>query len=400
MKRKFKMNKARSYRLLIYPLFWMVIYISVTSCGQEGSVNRITTDEAFRIFFYSDSGGITGADGLFSLLLPDGSSLFMLGDCFLGKVVNGTRDPNTTMLRNAFVVIDKNRTSAEPVYRGSWENPLTLMEPVNEPGDSTYRWYWPGHGFVRKDTLYLFALGLVNIPDTAGTTDPAGQNGSTSPDSEPENIFTFAVTHVDLLSFSLPGFRHLETRRADIDYAANLIDFGNCVLEDGDYIYIYGTKNLPFHAQIHVARVPAGGSRFYRGWEYYTGEGWDKDIGKSEPMDIDISVSEQFSIFRYRDKYILLTQERSGNDIYTYISDLPYTGFHNKKFIYHTPEPDKDPNEHIITYNALAHSQYIENGRLLVSYCVNSLNIRDIFDDVEAYRARFLRVPLKYILKE
>ena len=134
-------------------------------------------------------------------------------------------------------------------------------------------------------------------------------------------------------------------------------------------------------------------------WEFFTGKEWDKDISRSAPLDIDISVSEQFSVFRYRDKYILLTQERAGEDIYTYTSDFPHRDFHSKRFIYHTPEADADPDNHIITYNALAHGQYIDDDRLLVTYCVNSLDVRDIFEDVEAYRAQFLRVPMDLILK-
>lgn len=386
-----KPNSMRSYlTLCLFPL----LFLSACVPGRN-TTGQVITDEEFRSLFYSDSGGITGADGLFSVLMSDGSSLFMLGDCFLGEVANGTRDTLTPMLRNAFVLIDSNRTVARPIYRGTWESPQTLMEPVNEPGDSTYRWYWPGHGFVKHDTVYVFALSLINVPDTAATTE----FGDRPADTTVKNIFTFAISHIDLLSFSFPDFRHLETHRAEIDYPVSRIDFGNCVMADGGYLYIYGTRNDPGHARVHVARVPLESADFYRGWEYYTGKDWNRDISRSAPLDLDISVSEQFSVFRYGDKYILLTQERAGDDIYTYVSDFPYRDFRNKKFIYHAPEADADPDKYIITYNALAHVQYIEDDRLLVTYCVNSLNFMDIFEDVEAYRAQFLRVPMELILK-
>ena len=391
-------NRTASLKASLAFCISLALLISACKPGRT-TTGHVTADEDFRSLFYSDSGGITGADGLFSVLMPDGSSLFMLGDCFLGKVVNGTRDTMTTMLRNAFVLIDNGRAGAKPIYRGTWESPQTLMEPVNEPGDSTYRWYWPGHGFVKNDTLHVFALSLITVPDTAAISSFANTEGDQPSDTTVKNIFTFAISHIDLLSFSLPGFGHLGTHRVEINYPASQIDFGNCVMADEGYLYIYGTRNKPGHSQVHVARVPIESACFYKGWEYFTGNDWDKDISRSAPLDIDLSVSEQFSVFRYRDKYILLTQERAGDNIYTYISDFPYRDFHSKKFIYHTPEAGADPDNYIITYNALAHGQYIENDRLLVTYCVNSLNVRDIFEDVEAYRARFLRVPMDLIFK-
>jgi hypothetical protein len=378
----------------------LIFLLSVLACKQKPAADpeTVSFDEDFKSVFYSDSGGISGADGLFSIPLPDGSSAFLLGDCFLGKVEDGTRDINTPMLRNAFNLVDKEKKGTKAIIRGTIDTPLTFMEPVNEAGDSTYRWYWPGHGFVRDDTIYIFALSLYNVPLPPPSPEP--DTAIDEKEKMYQAIFTFDISHIDLLSFTYPEFRHLETHKVEINYPVSRIDFGNCVLVNDGYVYVYGTRNLPDFSKIHVARVPLSSRFLYRDWEYFTGTTWDKEIEKSEPLDIDISVSEQFSIFRYKNKYILLTQERAGADIFTYVSDFPDKGFHNRKFIYHTPESEADTNKYVFTYNALAHGQYVEGDRLLVSYCVNSLNIKDIFDEVENYRARFLRVPMKQILKE
>jgi hypothetical protein len=377
----------------------LVLSLAVFSCKHPTvKENTVTIDRKFKEFFYADSNGISGADGIFSIPLPDGSSVFLLGDCFLGKVVNGTRDLDTRMLRNSFVLIDKNKTVVKPLYKGTYNSPVTFMEPVNAPGDSTYRWYWPGHGFVKNDTIYVFALSLYNTPSAVPKTKNTGDQKEV--DILLADMFGFRISHIELLSFTLPDFRHIETHIADINYPVSQIDFGNCVLVDKGYVYIYGTKNEPNISKIHVARVPLDSRTFYNNWEYSTGAGWDKNIEKSAPIDIDISVSEQFNIFKYKDKYILLTQERTGADIFTYVSDFPDKGFHNKKFIYHTTESDTDTTKRIFTYNALPHPQYIENDQLLVSYCVNSFRARDFFENVENYRARFIRVPMKLILSE
>ncbi|RLD64375.1 MAG: hypothetical protein DRJ01_00815, partial [Bacteroidetes bacterium] len=296
------------------------------------------------------------------------------------------------------VVINKEQTEAKSIYSGEYNNPKTLMEPVNEVGDSTYRWYWPGHGFVKNDTLYVFALNLYN-ETSAVVKSTKNKDDMDEVDKLAEEMFAFRIGQIDLLSFSLPDFKHIETHKVAFDYAKNQIDFGNCVMVDGDYVYIFGTKNYPGISKIHVARVLFNSKIFYNNWEYFNGDEWTTDIKKSVPIDLDISVSEQFSIFKYKEQYVLLTQERSGTDIYTYISEKPYKDFYNKKKIYHTQDAENDTTKNIFSYNALAHVQYIENDELLVSYCVNSRRVRDVFENVEAYRAKFLRVPMRMILK-
>jgi len=379
---------------------YSILAISVNSCNTQTHTNgkSISIDKAFASLFYADSGGISGADGVFSVLLPDSSSVFFLGDCFIGEVINGSRDLKTPMLRNAFNLIDKNKRTARAIVRGSLTEPLTLMEPYKAKGDSTYRWYWPGHGFAKGDTLYVFALNLYN-DSSARVKSNKPENEQNEADKLAEDMFSFRISQIDLLSFKLPDFKHIETHKVDFDYTKYPIDFGNCVMIDNGYVYIYGTKNLPGFSKIHAARIPLNSNTFYKGWEYYTDKGWDYNIEKSTPIAIDISVSEQFSIFKYKDKYILLTMERAGFDIYTYTSNSPIGPFTNKKFIYHTPEHEADSTMKLFTYNALAHPQYIENDELLVSYCINSLNVKDVFDNVENYRARFIRVPIQMILE-
>jgi len=371
--------------------------ISLCSCsGPAVDEPGVREDIAFKNLFFTDSNGITGADGIFSVPLDEDETVFFLGDCFLGKVVDGSRDMKTPMMRNSFLVINQETEEVRAIYKGEYDNPLTLMNPVNEEGDTTYRWYWPGHGFLKDSILYVFALNLYNEPSAIvkSTKDEAEVNEA---DVLQEAALAFRISHIDLLAFSMPDFSHLFTVKTDFDYTEHPIDFGNCVMVDEGYVYIYGTKNDPGMSKVHVARIPLDAKDFHTNWEYSTGDSWDTDISKSVPINVDISVSEQFSIFRYEDEYVLLTQERGGVDIFTYTSSFPNRGFRNKKFIYHTPDREADTAGHIHAYNALAHSQYIEQDQLLVSYCVNSTVVKDVFENVEAYRAKFIRVPMDMI---
>jgi len=373
-----------------------VIFTLLASCGQapHGELPvAVDQDFLFNELFSPDSGGITGADGLFSIPLPDGRSVFLTGDCFLGKVEDGQRDAGTKMLNNSMIVISRDRLAAEAVYKGSYDRPESLFEPGSE-GDIRH-WYWPGHGFVSDSILYVFALNMYNDPALVvpSEKDPASMD---EVDKLVENQWTFAVAGIDLLRFTLPDLQYIGSDRVSYSYDLD-IHFGNSVFTEGKYHYIYGTRNDPDGSHIYVARVARGDKNLHENWEFFDGEVWSQDHLTARPMKLDISVSEQFSIFRIKDRYVLLTHSKSTPDIYTYTSTEPHRGFANKKFIYRSPEPGADSTGKLFAYNAMAHPQYTEGDMLLISYCVNSQRVRDVFENADNYRGRFIRVPISLI---
>ena len=356
--------------------------------------SKVQPDLHFNELFSPDSEGVTGADGIFSIQLPDGRSVFLTGDCFLGEVINQSRDVGTKMLNNSMIVIDKEGKEATALYRGTYDAPESLFVP--EQPDELKRWYWPGHGFASDSILYIFALNMYNDPSLVVHTEK--QEGEMDEvDKLAENQWTFAVAGVDLLRFSLPDLQFMDSDPVSYTYELD-IHFGNCVYSQGKHLYFYGTRNDADGSHIYVARTEKGRMPYHRHWEFYNGEAWNSDHRQATPMKLDISVSEQFSIFRIRDSYVLLTHAKSTSDIYTYTSDKPYEGYGNKTFIYRSPEPQADTSNNLSAYNALAHPQYIRQDSLLVSYCVNSLRVRDVFEDANNYRARFIRVPLSMIV--
>jgi len=375
-------------------LFLLLILTLIGACS-TGPANlrteAVAVDSVFMELFSPDSGGITGADGIFSIPLPDGSSVFLTGDCFLGVVKDGSRDISTKMLNNSMIVVNPGRTEARAIYVGTWDDPETLFKPVQKRGSTD--WYWPGHGFYQDSSLYVFALHMY--VDTSLVTisekDPAEMD---KVDEMSETQWSFAVAGIDILRYSYPDLRFIGSDPVEHTYGSG-IHFGNCVFEDGEYIYFFGTRNDPDGSNVYVARTGRQNNAYHSNWEFRTGNGWVDDHILASPLELDMSVSEQFSIFRMRDKYVLLTHGKMTRDIFTYTSDYPYKDFSNKTFIYRSPEPDSTNN--LFAYNALAHPQYMDGDRLLVSYCLNSFRVRDVFEDADNYRARFIRVPLSMI---
>lgn len=77
------------------------------ACGGNTpkEVLTVRVDNEFTSLYMPDSCGVTSADGTISILLDDGSSLFMTGDCFVGNVVDGKRKPGEKMINNSLVHI-------------------------------------------------------------------------------------------------------------------------------------------------------------------------------------------------------------------------------------------------------------------------------------------------------
>ena len=334
----------------------------------------VTKDEKFTGFFSRDSGGVTGADGTISVPMPDGSSVFMMGDSFLGQVVDGKRDSSVRMINNTFVVVNPKQTGTVSLFGGTYDNPSALVVPEKNPG----HFYWPGHGFVR-DSIFHFFMSRFRFNGTG--------------------MWAFEFVNTDYFRYSWPDFKMLSV--SSFDYSVqNHVHWGHAVLDEGDFIYVYGAKtDTSNRSNAHVCRMIMGSDGMPGKVDFFDGVGWSPDPLASRPMlGITSQISEQFSVFRYGEYYILLSQEKGigTGEIYTYTSSAPSGPWNNKQMIYKTTETEKDRD--IITYNAMAHPQYIENDELLICYNVNSLQIRKVFENAGNYRPVFLRVPLALIL--
>lgn len=340
-----------------------------TKSGKSDSLT--ITDEYFSELFIRNCCGFTGGDGTYSVLLPDGRSIWIFGDTFLGTVnTDLSRERLSPMyIRNCFVVQDGDSLTTLHGMRGTLEASLVVPPDISEgldyKEDST--WFWPGDALVENGQLKLF-LSAFSQPDTG--------------------MWGFRWESTWLATFSLPDIKQIFLER--IPYGeVQEVHYGHAILEDKDYTYVYGAHQ----AKAHVARYPAG--NHLGKWEFYTGVDWTCDPALTGPMD-SMQASEQFSVMKIKETYVYISQMGSlGKDICSLTSDTPYGPWKNKALLYTTPLPAD--NKNLFTYNAVAHPQFIENGSLLVSYNMNSFELEDHFRNADIYRPRFVRVPLKLI---
>jgi hypothetical protein len=359
---------------------WGVAMAQKTSVTADEPA-KATIDKKFMKLFARDCCGVTGADGEYSVLLPDGRTVWIFGDSFLGTVnPDRSREKRKPwFIRNSMAVQESDTLRSLYNVIDGWESSLVIPPgaPKGKQFSEDSLWYWPGDGFIENGKLKVFMSAFYQ--------------------AKPVD-WGFAWVSANIATFSLPD---IKLERIDhFNYPGELeIHWGHAVC-DGDerYTYIYGAENKT--KNLFVARAPKG--NILAPWEFYNGSEWVIDSKLSKPMLV-IPGSEQFSVFKLDDHYILLLQEGGfmTREIVSYYSDSPFTGWKNRKVLCLTQFPqDVTSTANLFMYNSLAHPQFIENGELLISTCINSFIVEDVFLDASKYRPVFLRVPVKRIFEE
>lgn len=342
---------------------------------QSAQVKIDGLDKAIAGTIIPDRGSVTGGDGMYSVLLPDGRSIFLMGDSYVGTVTGGQRSTSDRMYRNTYIVYDRGKVSA--IYGAGGNGNASAAVPPGYPDEQ--KWYWPGHGFVCGDKLYIFQTLMYQ-----GSDDMWG--------------FRYETTHI--LEYSLPGFELIRTEPIPFDGSTD-IHYGMAALNDGDYLYIYAQADVQNDtnpiSEVRVARTTP--DKLYTDWEYYNGSGWSTNAGDAVRLEGlgSVPVSSQFNVFRLNGKYVLLTQNKTFNsaEIYTFTANSAYGPWGNKQLILKTYEQNIP---HLFTYNAMAHPQFTKDGMILVSYNVNTEVYAEQFSDVSTYRPRFFWVGTDKIL--
>ncbi len=331
---------------------------SITNATTQGS--NITAKPAlfFDSLFTRYGGGWTGGDVSYSYGLGKGRSVWLFGDSFLDTVYPDRSRPLVPFIHNTIVVTDAPGTFIT-LYGGTEKNPEPFFN-AKEP-----KQYWPNCAFTNTSQTKMFVM-MVTIKST-------GEGG----------LFGFNVIGNDVGVLSLPD---LTLKRIFPFIREDFIDWSSATLEDGEYVYIYGAESTEYNKYMHVCRTLRDDP--FNRVEYYDGNSWVTK--KTTSGRLQGGVSEQYSVFKYGNKYYLLSQEGIlfSDDIYIWNAASPVGRFTNKRRVYTTPQDGGN----IITYNALAHTEFINNGKLLVSYNTNSFNGLDLIKDADNYRPYFIWV--------
>lgn len=301
--------------------------------------------------------GWTGGDGAISYRLPDGRDIWLFGDSYLGTVrENRTRKPQG-FINNTLVITTQTPYQFSTFYKGTTLFPEAYIQPVNDDF-----FYWPASCVASADHTKLYVF-LIKVKST-------GTGGA----------FGFEVIGTDIATLSLPDLAITDINRF---YIGGKINWTSCIMEDGNFFYIYGAEKGAINKFIHVARVDKYNP--LTTLRYWNGTSWTKDSTQSSR--VKSGVSDNYTVFKQHNKYYLLSQETLlGPHIYLYDGPSPTGPFENKRLVYETPLVT--PNS--FTYNACAHSQFIEEGKLLVGYSNNTFEGNEHYTNVDSYRPNFI----------
>jgi uncharacterized protein DUF5005 len=329
---------------------------------------KVIPDNAFQAMFqsYGNDNALlddwTGADGALSILLPDGRVVWDFSDTFLGFVnSDGSRPLGQPFINNSMIVQDSGAL-VQTLHGGTAQSPTSLITAVDQNS-----WYWVGNMTVEGDRLRVFVMEFIR----------------TGPD-----IFDFQWVDNAIASFVLPD---LTLENVVPTHSENNVMYGVALLEESGYTYIYGTEDVSgTEKYLHIARATSG--NVLGAWEFYTGTGWSSDPALSARL-LE-GVGNGFGVAKVGNRFVLFTMDSLvafSAELVMYSSNNPAGPFANRTHVYWTPESQHG----LFTYDAHVHPEFTDvQGRLLVSYDVNSFDFHDLLADVDSYRPRFIRVKI------
>ncbi|XVU30096.1 fibronectin type III domain-containing protein [Actinoplanes sp. CA-054009] len=309
---------------------------------------------------YGDAGNHwTGGDNTASVVLPDGRVAWLFADSFLGTVnADHTRPRNAPMVNNLIVVQDgANLTTT--LHGGTAQAPEALVKPA-QPDE----FFWAADGTVENNTLKV----IYNRLRKTGS-----------------GVLDFEQTGVSLATFALPAL----TLSSVVDLPVGpSISWGAGIFPDGAYTYIYGiSSGSGFMKFAHLARVPAGG--LSGPWQYWTGAAWSSDPNAAGRL---ISGVGGGGVQKVGGQYVWVSHENNlmfDSQIVAYTSASPTGPFSGPIQLFTAPEVTQPG---VFMYNARVHPELARDGKLLVSYDLNSMETDGTYNDVRQGRPRFIEV--------
>lgn len=366
----------------IIPFAIVCITLIISSCKKKKSddnppLSTVTYKDTILTSQFQRTSGMVAGDAAVSIPLNNGKSLWLFGDSYIDNYDAVTKTvPCLFQVRNAGLLMDINNNTGVPT--------ATTLLGTGTPrsyfmlGTNNAYWFWPGAGYQRGDTAYVFLVRLRNSIPPGGFVEVDSQY----------------VAKIKVPEMIVAGFISFGSR--------NNIHFLQGAVNDGGFYYVYGIRDNGFGRDVFVARYPE--SNIYAPWEYHSASGWTTNINSA--VKIHDEFTSSFHVLKVAGKYIMITTQFSvgcnqGKEIYSYTSANPHGPFINKKKVWILN--DTLQGHFPFFYLAYAHPEY-DNGKreLLITYCINSYGtcvstcISNRFNP-DYYRPKAIRVPYSII---
>lgn len=323
-------------------------------------------------FSGDDAAGLAGADYPHAVDLPDGRTLWLFQDAFVGadRSLIGDR-----FAHNAALVQDGNCFELLPApggdgtsFLGSW-----VEQGLND-------WIWPLDAEIGADGhLWLFVAEVHN-PESTGAAHGAFPLGTWRA--------RYSLPELELIDFQ-PA--------ADPGRAL----FGYSIVSDDEWSYLYGHCYTQFASALeaigfdpgcspyaYLARVPKG--ELDDEPEYWDGEGWTR-VRADRELVLEAEQSMPVSVERFGDVYVAASDEDDwyGPDVVVRTAPLPQGPW--TEVLRYTPETGCAECNN---YGAFVLPR-LEGDQVVIAQSNNAWNMGEAFADASLYRidVRAVDVP-------
>lgn len=376
---------------------------------------------------FTRSDGWTGGDVIGTVDLQDGRTVWMFGDTWIGRIVDGKHAPGSRLVNNSIAVHrsrpehrDDPPTADEVKFHWAPDDadghPTAWVVPkatsgARETGDRQTEqppsWYWttgggvflPGEATASRLVLFLFHVGRRSEQESVWNFENIGSAMAVVENpGEPADdwrVRQLPIPHAVSAEQARQDTRQKQTSWGMAAFAHPAND------ETGrQFVYIYGVREaLPINKRAVLARVPPAEIEQFDRWEFYAGQ----DRWSPDPADVDTvcdRVVSEFSVEAYtlqgQVRFVMVHSEPVfGTRIFVRTAPRPEGPWSKPLPVFKVPDVQRDPS--FFTYAAKGHAHLSPPGELLISYVVNAHDFKAMVNDAFIYRPRFVRVPLQAV---
>lgn len=309
----------------------------------------------------------SGADQTYSMVLPDGRSLWLFADTEQGSITaKGARGTDRRFVHNSFMIW--NGRCAHVVDPGGH----AAMMPDDRDGS----YYWSSVAAVDAGSLQVFALHTR----TTGT-------GTMDFHTDGTTLFTFGLPRggdpVLAQKQSVPG--------------GGAWQWGAAVTADQNYVYIYATaassQPYTFGKDVRVARAPKGSLANFKTWTYWAGDHWSSSLGDAVTvLPAGQGPSSTFSVLAHPDgswELISKQYDMLGGYVAAWSAPTPAG-----PWTLTNPQVLSAPSSGTtLLYNSFPHPEVrLASGKLLVTVDRNTSSLSTFMANANFYMPQFFEV--------
>jgi hypothetical protein len=339
-----------------------------------------TTDATFDGYVTQNGPGWTGGDGTYSVALPDGTTLFLWSDSYIGTV-----DPVTRKRKSSLFTAHNSMTILNQAT-GTWTTvgypPKTTSYFVPA---SNKDWFWIADALLVQPKPGLYKI-KVMLLEWTGFYKLVGHSVAT---------LSWPSLSID----SIVPVTNLDTS----------IEWGTRILQVGNAYYIYGLKDpgtnqkTPYLARTASLSNLGNASR----WQFWNAaqNRWLSGEANATALTGVAAITPEYSVDQFSWSagtfYMMTGMDPQNppfplwNAVTTWYSCTPQGPWSEKTTVYTTPEAGANGCQvgTLVTYNPKAHAEFTSSVGILLSYNVNANSGADLVcaDD---YKPRFLRMQI------